>query len=134
MASSYSFSSSLNRSSKKSTVNDPKTCDCGFPARILTSATPKNPGRHFMVCNKGKCKYWKWLDVEPVQMLVMEVVEGMKAELVALKTEVEKVKEDMKHMKKEKHYLNFLLEWNEVILTGMESQTSNFDWNGITKK
>ncbi|CAI9275500.1 unnamed protein product [Lactuca saligna] len=104
MASSYSFSSSLNRSSKKSTVNDPKTCDCGFPARILTSTTPKNPGRHFMVCNeKGKCKYWKWLDVEPVQMPLMEVVEGMKAELVALKTEVEKVKEDMEQMKKEKY-------------------------------
>ncbi|XP_023769575.1 uncharacterized protein LOC111918145 [Lactuca sativa] len=47
MASSYSFSSSLNRSSKKSTVNDPKTCDCGFPAHILTSTTPKNQGRHF---------------------------------------------------------------------------------------
>ncbi|CAH1413084.1 unnamed protein product [Lactuca virosa] len=128
MASSYSFSSSLNRSSKKSTVNDPKTCDCGFPARILTSTTPKNPGRRFMVCNEGKCKYWKWLDVEPV----MEVVEGMEAEIVALKTEVEKVKEDMEQMKKEKHYLNFLLEWNEVILTRMESQTSNFHWNGIT--
>ncbi|CAI9261295.1 unnamed protein product [Lactuca saligna] len=99
MASSYSISSSLNRSSKKSTVNDPKTCDCGFPARILTSTTPKNPGRHFM----GKCKYWKWLDVELVQMPLMEVVEGMKAELVALKTEVEKVKEDMEQMKKEKY-------------------------------
>ncbi|KAL7590819.1 uncharacterized protein LOC111905688 [Lactuca sativa] len=104
MASSYSISSSLNRSSKKSTVNDPKTCDCGFPARILTSTTPKNPGRHFMVCNEGKCKYWKWLDVELVQMPLMEVVEGMKAELVALKTEVEKVKEDMEQMKKEKYY------------------------------
>ncbi|KAL7594228.1 hypothetical protein Lser_V15G29941 [Lactuca serriola] len=52
MASSYSFSSSLNRSSKKSTVNDPETCDYGFPARILTSTTPKSPGRHFMVCNE----------------------------------------------------------------------------------
>nr|KAJ0185086.1 hypothetical protein LSAT_V11C900492830 [Lactuca sativa] len=100
MASSYSFSSSLNRSSKKSTVNDPKTCDCGFLARILTSTTPKNLGRHFMVCNElfvlnGKCKYWKWLDVEPVQMPLMEVMEEMKVELVALKTEVEKVKEDI---------------------------------------
>ncbi|CAH1445842.1 unnamed protein product [Lactuca virosa] len=94
MASSYSFSSSLNRSSKKSTMNDPKTCDCGFPARILTSTTPKNPGRHFMVCNE--------LDVEPVQMPLMEV-DGMKAELVALKTEVEKVKEDIEQMKKEKY-------------------------------
>ncbi|CAH1443856.1 unnamed protein product [Lactuca virosa] len=103
MASSYSFSSSLNRSSEKSTTNDPKTCDCGFPAHILTSTTPKNPGRHFMVCNEGKCKYWKWLDVEPVQMPLMEVVEGMKAKLVALKTEVEKVKEDMEQMKKEKY-------------------------------
>ncbi|CAH1425935.1 unnamed protein product [Lactuca virosa] len=103
MASSYSFSSSLNRSSKKSTMNDPKTCDCRFPARILTSTTPKNPGRHFMVCNEGKCKYWKWLDVELVQMPLMEVVEGMKAELVALKTEVEKVKEDMEQIKKEKY-------------------------------
>nr|KAJ0190277.1 hypothetical protein LSAT_V11C800416260 [Lactuca sativa] len=82
MASSYSFSSSLNRSSKKSTVNDPKTCDCGFPACILTSTTSKNPGRHFTVCNKGKCKYGKWLDVEPVQMPLMEVMEGMKVELV----------------------------------------------------
>ncbi|XP_023745264.1 uncharacterized protein LOC111893442 [Lactuca sativa] len=106
MASSYSFSSSLNRSSKKSIVNDPKTCDCGFPARILMSTTPKNPGRHFMVCNESKCKYWKWLDVEPIQMPVMEVVEGMKAELVALKTKVEKVKEDMEQMKKEKCCLN----------------------------
>ncbi|CAI9291006.1 unnamed protein product [Lactuca saligna] len=103
MASSYNFSSSLNRSSKKSTVNDPKTCDCGFPARILTSTTPKNPGRHFMVCNEGKCKYWRWLDVELVQMPLMEVVEGMKAKLVSLKTEVEKVKEDMEQMKKEKY-------------------------------
>nr|KAJ0191196.1 hypothetical protein LSAT_V11C800453270 [Lactuca sativa] len=97
------FSSSLNRSSKKSTVNNPKTWDCGFPACILTSTTPKNPGMHFMVCNEGKCKYWKWLDVEPIQMPLMEVVEGMKAELVALKTEVEKVKEDMEQMKKEKY-------------------------------
>nr|KAJ0185843.1 hypothetical protein LSAT_V11C900456410 [Lactuca sativa] len=91
MASSYNFSSSLNRSSKKSTVNDPKICDCRIHARILTSTTPKNSGRHFMVCNEGKCKYWKWLDVKPVQMPPMKVVEGMKAELVALKTEVEKV-------------------------------------------
>nr|KAJ0205485.1 hypothetical protein LSAT_V11C500292490 [Lactuca sativa] len=67
------------------------------------STTPKNPGGHFMVCNEGKCKYWKWLDVEPVQMPTMEVVEGMKAKLVALKTEVEKVKEDMEQMKKEKY-------------------------------
>ena len=51
---------------------------------------------------KGKCKYWKWLDVEPVEMPLMEVVEGMKVELIALKTEVEKVKEDMEQMKKEK--------------------------------
>nr|KAJ0210412.1 hypothetical protein LSAT_V11C400180130 [Lactuca sativa] len=103
MASSYSFLSSLNRSSKKSTVNDPKTCDYGFLARNLTSTTPKNLRRHFMVCNEGKCKYWKSLDVEPVQMPLMEVVEGMKAELVALKTEVEKVKEDMEQMKKKKY-------------------------------
>nr|KAJ0207753.1 hypothetical protein LSAT_V11C500273980 [Lactuca sativa] len=95
MASSYNFSSSINRSSKKSTVNDPKTCDCGFPARILTSTTPKTPGRHFMVYNE--------LDVEPVQMPLMEVVEGIKVELVVLKTEVEKVKEDMEQMKKEKY-------------------------------
>ncbi|CAI9260861.1 unnamed protein product [Lactuca saligna] len=104
MVSSYSFSSFLNRSSKKSTMNDPKTCDCGFPARILTSTTPKNPGRHFMVCNEGECKYLKWLDLELVQMPLMEVMEGMKAELVALKTEVEKVKEDMEQMKKEKYF------------------------------
>ena len=52
---------------------------------------------------KGKCKYWKWLDVEPVEMPLMEVVEGMKVELIALKTEVEKVKEDMEQMKKEKY-------------------------------
>nr|KAJ0185402.1 hypothetical protein LSAT_V11C900455250 [Lactuca sativa] len=103
IASSYSFSSSLNRSSKKSTAHDTKTCDYGFPARILTSKTPKNPRRHFMVCNEGKCKYWKWLDVEPVEMPLMEVVKGMKVELVALKTEVEKVKEDMEQMKKEKY-------------------------------
>nr|KAJ0197334.1 hypothetical protein LSAT_V11C700353340 [Lactuca sativa] len=88
---------------KKSIVNDPKTFDCGFPAHILTSTTPKNPGRHFMVCNEGKYKYWNWLDVEPVQMPLMEVVEGMKTELVALKIEVEKVKEDMEQMKKEKY-------------------------------
>ncbi|CAI9284767.1 unnamed protein product [Lactuca saligna] len=104
MASSYNFSSSINRSSNNSTMNDPKTCDCGFPTRILKSTTPKNPGRHFMVCNEGKCKYWKLLDVEPVKMPLMEVVEGMKAELVALKTEVEKVKEDMEQMKKEKYF------------------------------
>nr|KAJ0213445.1 hypothetical protein LSAT_V11C400171440 [Lactuca sativa] len=78
-------------------MNDPKTCDCGFPARILTSTTPKNPGRHFMVCNE------KWLDVEPAQMPVMEVAERMKVELVALKTEVKKVKEDIEQMKKEKY-------------------------------
>lgn len=35
-------------------------------------------------------------------MLVFDVVEGMKAELIALKTEVENVKEDMVYMKKEK--------------------------------
>nr|KAJ0203256.1 hypothetical protein LSAT_V11C500274470 [Lactuca sativa] len=86
MASSYSFSSSLNRSSKKSTVYYPKTCDCGFPTRIVTSTTPKESRETF---HGGKCKYWKWLDVEPVQMPLMEVVEGMKAELVVLKTEVE---------------------------------------------
>ncbi|CAH1429276.1 unnamed protein product [Lactuca virosa] len=102
MASSYSFSSTFDRSSK-TTVNNTKACDCRFPAHILTSTTPKNPGRHFMVCNEGKCKFWKWLDVEPAQMHVTDVVEGMKADLVALKTEVEKVKEDMEQMKKEKY-------------------------------
>nr|KAJ0193673.1 hypothetical protein LSAT_V11C800425550 [Lactuca sativa] len=80
-----------------------KTCDYGFPTRILTSTTPKNLGRNFMVVNEGKCKYWKWLDIEPVLMPLMEVVEGMKAELVALKTELEKVKEAMKQLKKEKY-------------------------------
>ncbi|CAH1437224.1 unnamed protein product [Lactuca virosa] len=104
MASSYSFSSTLDRSSKKSTVNNTKACDFRFPARILTSTTPKNPGRHFMVCNEGKCKYWKWLDVEPAQMPIINVVKGMKADLVALKTKVEKVKEDMEQMKKEKYF------------------------------
>nr|KAJ0206792.1 hypothetical protein LSAT_V11C500267000 [Lactuca sativa] len=84
-------------------LNDPKTCDCGFPARIITLTTPKNTGRHFMVCNEGKCKYWKWLDVELVQMPLMQVVEEMKVELVALKTEIEKVNEDMEQMKKEKY-------------------------------
>nr|KAJ0192001.1 hypothetical protein LSAT_V11C800444980 [Lactuca sativa] len=73
--------------SKKSTVNNPKSCDCGFPEHILTSTTPNNPWIHFMVYN---------------EMLVFDVVEGMKAELIALKTEVENVKEDMVYMKKEK--------------------------------
>nr|KAJ0188094.1 hypothetical protein LSAT_V11C900506320 [Lactuca sativa] len=72
-----------------------KACDCRFPACVLTSTTPKNLGRHFMVCNE--------LDVEPVQIPVIGVVEGMKADLVALKTEVKKVKEDMEQMKKEKY-------------------------------
>nr|KAJ0217156.1 hypothetical protein LSAT_V11C300127740 [Lactuca sativa] len=100
MASSYSFSLTLDRSSKKSIVNNIKACDCGFPACILTSTTPKNPKRHFM----GKCNYWKLLDVEPAQVHVIDVVEGMKADLVALKTEVENVKEDMEQMKKEKYF------------------------------
>nr|KAJ0216790.1 hypothetical protein LSAT_V11C300130840 [Lactuca sativa] len=99
MASFYSFFSAFDRSSKKSTVKNTKACDCVFTACILTSKTPKNPGRHFM----GKCKYWKWLDVEHAQMLVTDVVEGIKVDLVALKTEVEKVKEDMEQMKKEKY-------------------------------
>nr|KAJ0217902.1 hypothetical protein LSAT_V11C300131600 [Lactuca sativa] len=42
-----------------------------------------------------------WLDVEHAQMLVIDVVEGMKAGLIAFKTQVEKVKEDMEQMKKE---------------------------------
>ncbi|CAH1444825.1 unnamed protein product [Lactuca virosa] len=66
MTSSSSISSSFHRSSMKSNVNNQKACDCGFPARILTSTTPKNPGRHFMVCNENKCKFWKWMNVEPV--------------------------------------------------------------------
>ncbi|CAH1441101.1 unnamed protein product [Lactuca virosa] len=76
MASSYSFSSTLDRLSKKSTVNNSKDCDCGFPTRILTSTTPKNPRRHFMVCNEGKCKYLKWLDVEHAHIPVIDVVGG----------------------------------------------------------
>nr|KAJ0220197.1 hypothetical protein LSAT_V11C200055710 [Lactuca sativa] len=96
MASSYSFSSTLDRSSNKSIVNNTKAYDCRFPACILTSTILTNARRHFMVCNEGKCKYWKWLDVEPAQMPVIDVVEGMKEDLVALKIEVDKVKEDMK--------------------------------------
>ncbi|CAI9281268.1 unnamed protein product [Lactuca saligna] len=99
MASSYSFTSTLDRSSKKSTINNTKACDCGSHTRIVASTTSKNPRRHFM----GKCKYWKWLDVEPAQIPVTNVVEGMKVDLVALKTELEKVKEGMEQINKAKY-------------------------------
>ncbi|CAI9284166.1 unnamed protein product [Lactuca saligna] len=89
MASSSCFSSSLNRSSMKSIVNNPKACDCG--------------SMHYSNLNEGKCKYWRWLDVEPVHMSLKDVVEEMNVELVALKTRIEKVKEDMEQMKKEQY-------------------------------
>ncbi|GJX13874.1 zinc finger C2H2-type/integrase DNA-binding domain-containing protein [Tanacetum coccineum] len=47
---------------------DDETCHCGLPLRVLTSWTPTNPARRFVVCpnrskpGKKKCGYWEWYD------------------------------------------------------------------------
>ncbi|GJU15699.1 zinc finger C2H2-type/integrase DNA-binding domain-containing protein [Tanacetum coccineum] len=49
---------------------DDETCHCGLPLRVLTSWTPTNPARRFVVCpnrsklGKKKCGYWEWYDPE----------------------------------------------------------------------
>nr|GEU87198.1 zinc finger C2H2-type/integrase DNA-binding domain-containing protein [Tanacetum cinerariifolium] len=49
---------------------DDETCRCGLPLRVLTSWTPSNPARRFVVCpnrskpRKKKCGYWEWYDLE----------------------------------------------------------------------
>ncbi|GJY55570.1 DNA-(apurinic or apyrimidinic site) lyase 2 [Tanacetum coccineum] len=43
-----------------------ETCRCDLPLRVLTSWTPTNPSRRFVVCanrskpGKKKCGYWEW--------------------------------------------------------------------------
>ena len=49
-------------------------CRCGRNALEWVSFTDKNPGRRFVKCANGGCKFWEWID-EPVSPLVRSVVD-----------------------------------------------------------
>ena len=49
-------------------------CRCNRNALEWVSLTEKNPGRRFVKCANGGCRFWEWLE-EPISPLVRSVMD-----------------------------------------------------------
>ncbi|KAL4572539.1 hypothetical protein LXL04_019319 [Taraxacum kok-saghyz] len=89
MASS-SASSGFVRSSNNQIFDYNNRCDCGFPSKILTSKTVRNPNRVFLVCNntQANCGFWMWKDEVEAHVPIRALLEDMKADIQKMKRKI----------------------------------------------
>ncbi|KAL4578601.1 hypothetical protein LXL04_014726 [Taraxacum kok-saghyz] len=90
MASSSNASSGFVRSSGNQIYDYHNRCDCGFPSKIMTSKTVRNPNRDFLVCNntQANCGFWMWRDEVEGHVPIRALLEDMKADIQKMKRKI----------------------------------------------
>ena len=87
-------------------------CGCGLPAKILTSRTPQNPGKRFVICPVGACGLWEWaveFEMAGIREEISSLKKKVEEEMKCMRGEMETMKKELDELKKKQFNLKFVL-------------------------